>query len=413
MKIFHAADLHLGSTCSAFGGLAPSRPGEVLEAFRRVPDIVAEERVDAILFAGDLFDGPKPATEAMAAVRETLRRLVDLCIPVFMVPGTHDATTLRLDPYRELARGPRIVAQTGEERPGRPWPVVDERGRELVAKHSVYILAAPRFGEPVYVQTDSGPLYVYGIAYDPAECRDPLATFHRADGRGIHVALFHAAIDDDPGDDGPGDDDTTAEPGGASSLVTTRSALRELDVDYIALGGDHRHRTLGDLDDIPACYPGAFAACDVTESGPRGYVLADVDADGPPRIEHRSAGVAEVATVELDVTGCIDQDAIAASLSERVPDGMLPAVRLTGEPSFPLDEDAVAAVLAERFGHAHVTDDTRYYASGRLDELAGLDTVAGHVVRLGRQRIEAADGDEARVIAQHALRTALRALEVR
>lgn len=409
MKILHAADIHLGATCSAFGALERARAGEVLEAFRRIPDIAAEERVDAILFAGDVFDGPKPATETMAAMRETLRRLVDLCIPVFLVPGTHDATTLRLDPYRELARGPRIVAQTGEERPGRPWPVVDERGQQLAAKHSVYILAAPRFGEPVHVQTDSGPLYVYGVAYDPAECRDPLSTFRRADGRGAHVALFHAALVDSSADDSSADD---SEHGGASSLVTTSAALRELDVDYIALGGDHRHRTPGDLDDIPACYPGAFAACDFTESGPRGYVLAGVQPGEPPRIEHHSAGVAEVTTVELDVTACVDHDAVATTLAERVPAGMLPAVRLVGEPSFPLDEDAVAAVLAERYGHAQVTDETRFYASGRLDQLADLDTVAGHVVRLGRQRIEDADDDHARVVAQWALRSALRALEV-
>lgn len=401
MKILHAADLHLGATCSAFGSLAPSRAGEVLEAFRRVPDIAAEERLDAILFAGDLFDGPKPAPEAMAAVRDTLRRLVDLCIPVFLVPGTHDATTLRLDPYRELARGPRMVAQTGEERPGRPWPVVDERGQELAAKHSVYILAAPRFGEPVRVQTDAGPLYVYGVAYDPAECRDPLATFRRAEGRGVHVALFHATIDD-----------AGAPDAGASSLITTSAALRDLDVDYIALGGDHRHRTPGDLDDVPASYPGAFAACDFTESGPRGYVLAELQPGGPPRVEHRSAGVVEVTTLELDVTSCADHDAVAAALVGRVPDGTLPAVRLVGEPSFPLNEEAVEAMLAERYGHADVTDETRYYASGRLDELAELDTVAGHVVRLGRQRIEDADDDHGRVVAQWALRTALRALEV-
>lgn len=399
MKIFHAADVHLGATCSAFGGLARARGDEVLEAFRRVPDIAAEERVDAILFAGDLFDGPQPATETMAAVRETLRRLVDLCIPVFLVPGTHDATTLRLDPYRELARGPRVVAQTGEERPSRPWPVVDERGRELAAKHSVYILAAPRFAEPVHVQTDTGPLYVYGVAYDPAECRDPLSTFRRAEGRGVHVALFHAAIDG-------------ATDAGGSSLITSTEELRELEVDYIALGGDHRHRPPGDLDDIPACYPGSFAACDFRESGPRGYVLTELEPGVPPRVEHRSAGVVEVTPVELDVTACEDHDAVVATVSEKVPEGKLPEVRLLGEPSFPLDEDAVASMLTERYGHAQVTDETRYYASGRLDELADLDTVAGHVVRLGRQRIEDAVDEHARIVARRALRTALRALEV-
>jgi hypothetical protein len=99
-------------------------------------------------------------------------------------------------------------------------------------------------------------------------------------------------------------------------------------------------------------------------------------------------------------------------VAERVSGPTVPVVRLVGEPSFPLDAEVVRTELVERFGQARVIDRTRYYASERLDELAALDTVAGHVVRLGRDRIEAADGEEAREIARQALRTVLRGLEI-
>jgi len=401
MKLLHAADVHLGAGFSGFGDLARQRGADVLEAFRRLPDIAAEERVDAVLFAGDLFDGPQPGVETTAAVRDTLRRLVDLCIPVFMVPGNHDATTLRLDPYRELARGARVVVQTGKERPGRPWPVEDEKGLKLAEKHSVYILAAPRFGEPVRVETGSGPLHVYGISYDAAECRDPLATFRRAEGPGAHVALLHASVHD-------------AEHWRASgsSLVVTTDALAALEVDYIALGDHHRPRLPEDFDPIPACYPGSFAGCDLTETGPRGYVLASVDAGSTPQVEHRDAGVVPVAGVELDVSPLTDHVRISEAVARMVPPRSVPVARLVGEPSFPLDAEVVAAELAARYGHAQVVDETRYYASARLDELAGGDTVAGHVVRLGRERIAAAPDATARTVSQRALRVALRALGV-
>lgn len=401
MKILHTADVHLGATYSSFGNLAARRSSEVLDAFRRLPDTVAEERVDAVVFAGDLFDGPQPPTETMAAVRDVLRRLMDLCIPVFMIPGNHDATTLRLDPYRELARGSRVVVQTGVARPDRPWPVADEQGRRLAEKHSIYILAAPRFGEPVRVETDSGPLHVYGIAYDSAECRDPLATFKRVDGAGVHLAVLHASVHD-----------VDHWKASGNSLTTTTTELRALDVDYIALGDHHRPKLPEDFDDLPACYPGSFAACDLTETGPHGYVLATVSPGGDLRVEHRQSGIQEVAGVELDVSACADHVRIVETLARMLPPDAVPVVRLVGEPSFPLDADTVAAELSERYGHAQVSDETRYYASSRLDELAEMDTVAGHIVRLGRERIEEAPEGPKRVVAQRALRAALRALEV-
>lgn len=402
MKLLHLADVHLGASYSGFGDLAGQRAGEVMDAFRQIPEIAATERVDAVLFAGDLFDGPQPPTDTMAAVRETLRRLVvDLCMPVFMVPGNHDATTLRLDPYRELARGARVVVQTGEERPDRPWPVDDERGLRLAEKHSVYILAAPRFGAPIRVETGSGPLLVYGIAYDGAECRDPVPTFRRVDAPGAHVALLHASVHDAGHWKASG-----------SSLTTTTEALTGLDVDYLALGDHHRPRLPDDFGGLPACYPGSFAACDLTETGPRGYVVATLLPAEPPQVEHRDAGVTRPISLELDVSSHSDHVRIAESLAGMIPPRTVPVVRLVGEPSFPLDADVVATELCERYGHAHVLDETRYYASARLDELAEQDTVSGHVVRLGRERIEAAATADDRAVAQRALRVALRALEV-
>lgn len=401
MKILHLADVHLGAGYANFGDLARQRGEDVLEAFRRLPDITTEERADAVLFAGDLFDGPAPTPETLAAVRETLRRFVDLCVPVFMVPGNHDSTTLRLDPYRELARGSRIVVQTGEDRPDRPWPVDDERGLRLAEKHSAYILAAPRFGDPIRIETDAGPLHVYGVAYDSAESRDPLATFQRAAGGGVHVVLLHASVHD-----------ASHWQASGSSLTTTQSALTSLDVDYIALGDHHRPRMPEDFDGVPACYPGSFAACSLTETGPRGYVVATLAAGKPPRVEHRDIGVRQVAAVELDVSTHSDHVSIAETLAQMLPPRAVPVVKVMGEPSFPLDADLIAAELAERYGHAEVSDETRYYASSRLDELAKMDTVSGHVVRLGRERIEAAADPTARAVAQRALRAALRALEV-
>lgn len=402
MKLLHLADVHLGASYSGFGELAAERSARVLDAFRALPDVAAEERVDAVLFAGDLFDGPQPGPTVMAAVRDTLRRLVDeILVPVFMVPGNHDAITLRLDPYRELARGPRVLVQEGEARPERSWPLKDDEGRRLADKHSVYILAAPRFGDPVSVETDAGPLHVYGFAYDAAEHGSPLDSFRRTPAEGVHVALLHASVQDA--------DHWSSSP---DSLVVTTEALTDLDVDYIALGDHHAPRLPDEFSDLPACYPGSFAAMDLSETGPRGWVLASIEPGASPEVEHRESGVRGVAQVELDVSSLGSDVGVVESIAAQVPAPAVPVVHLVGEPSFPLDADRVAVELIERFGHASVLDETRFYGSGRLDELAEEDTVAGHVVRLGRRRVEEAQDEESLLVAQHALRVALRALGV-
>ena len=399
MKLLHLADLHLGASCSSFGALAPRRRGATLEAFRALPDLAVDRRVDAVLVAGDLFDGPTPDPDLLAAARDTLRRFVDACVPVFMVPGNHDAVTLKLNPYRELARAGRVVVQGAPA--DRRWPVADDAGRRLAEKHAAYILGRPEFREPVTVETDAGPLHVYGIAYDGAECRDPLATFRRADGPGVHVALLHAALHDAPHWGASG-----------NALVTNTDALSILDVDYIALGDYHRHRPPEEFAGPPACYPGSFAATDLTELGARGFVIVEIEPGETPRVEHVDAGLPPVVGVELDVTGCQHDVQVAEAAAREVRADAVPVVRLVGEPGFPLDADAIATELIERHGHAAVIDETRYYAADRLDELAERDTVVGHIVRLGRARFQQADDDGEREVAQRALRIALRAMGV-
>lgn len=401
MRLLHVADIHLGASHSAFGALAGGRARDVLDAFRRLPDTALEHRADAVLIAGDLFDGPQPQPEVLAAVRETLRRFIDACIPVFMVPGNHDAMTLKLNPYHELARAARVVMDEDRREPGREWAVQDEEGQRLAQKHRAYILARPEFGQPVSVDTEHGPLHVYGISYDAAESREPLSTFRRAEMDGVHVVLLHAAIHDAAHWQSSG-----------NALTMTPDALDTLEADYIALGDHHRHRPPEEFNGAPACYPGSFAALDLTESGPRGYVLVDLEPGQPPRVQHVPSGIRAVAALDLDVSTCEDDVEVAERAARAVPQDAIPVLRISGEPAFPLDADAITAELRERYGHALVVDDTRYFASQRLEELSGQDTVAGHVVRLGRERIAAAATPEDQEVAQRALRVALRALGV-
>ena len=371
MRLLHVADVHLGASLSAFGNAAEARRRAIVGAFRQLPQLATTHRADALLVAGDLFDGPEPGVAARAAAAEVFAELIDSGRPVFAVPGNHDSHHFQPNPYRDDLGGAQILLEAS-------------------------------MGEPASAETANGTLHVYGVAYDPAIGADPLEGFVRSSLPGTHVALLHGSIPSAP--------QWNASPNGFTLLP---DALRHLDVDYIALGDHHRYRDAGSFDGLPACYPGSFAAINLAEVGPRGVVLVELDDDAPPRTRLIPSGVEEVVDLgRLDVSDSNSALEIVQKVTEQLPQGGIPLVELVGIPRFPLDEVALTEALIGRFGHARVSDETRFVGSQRLDEIARQDTIAAHVVRLGRRRMEQAADERGRRVADRALRIALREMGV-
>lgn len=369
-RLLHVADVHLDAPLGGFGRDAEARRAETLDAFRALPDTAEEHGADAVVMAGDLFDRPRPTETTIIAVRETVRRLADRDIPVFAVPGNHDARALNPGLYAGALDGATVFE-------------------------------APRFGAPARVPVDGADLLIYGLAYDAAEEADPLSTFRRAgDEDALHVVLLHGSIPGAPHWEG------------GSSLPLPLDRLAALDVDYLALGDLHRFRGPDDLDGLPAAYPGSFAAVDFTETGRHGPLLVELETGGTPRIRRLSSGVREVGEpVRVDVSGCADDREVAEIVFGHCEADRYPVVTLEGEPGYPLDPDAVEAMLEERSGAAQVRDESRFFDPARLAEIARQNTIVGHVARLGLRRIEEAS-DEERPAIEQGLRIALRVMEV-
>jgi exonuclease SbcD len=103
-RFVHAADLHLDSP---FVGLAQVHPqlrealvSATFDSLRRLVDLCLASRVEFLLLAGDLFDGPRLSLKAQVRLRQELLRLSHAGIDTFIVWGNHDylATTgLSLD----------------------------------------------------------------------------------------------------------------------------------------------------------------------------------------------------------------------------------------------------------------------------------------------------------------------------
>ncbi len=84
MKFAHMSDLHIG------GWQEDTLRQVNMESFRRAIDICINEKVDFILFAGDIFNTSIPQIELLKETTSILKKLKENWIPVYTIAGSHD-----------------------------------------------------------------------------------------------------------------------------------------------------------------------------------------------------------------------------------------------------------------------------------------------------------------------------------
>lgn len=87
MRFIHTSDWHLGRVIH--GVHLTDDQSYLLQQFI---DIIQEEKPDAIIIAGDLYDRSIPPVEAVELLDDTFSRIIlDLKIPVIAIAGNHDS----------------------------------------------------------------------------------------------------------------------------------------------------------------------------------------------------------------------------------------------------------------------------------------------------------------------------------
>jgi len=113
MRILHTSDWHLGRS---FGpvSLAPHQ-----ERFcDLVIDIVADQRIDLVVVAGDIYDRAIAPVDSIELFRDTVRRLRSAGVIVAAISGNHDGAD-RVSPYDDLLDASGVIIRGGYEGVGR------------------------------------------------------------------------------------------------------------------------------------------------------------------------------------------------------------------------------------------------------------------------------------------------------
>jgi len=213
--VLHTSDCHLGSS--------PRRDEEA--AFERAIAYARDERVDALLIVGDLFDHVRVSDETLRWTAEQLDRVAS---PVVVIRGNHEV-------FEGRSVHERLMAVAGLDH---VYVIDDHDGR---------IVQIP--GTDVVVWGRAMPEHEPG--YRPfAGLPDPPA------GRWT-IATGHGLVLED------------ASSGRSSPIFP--SDLAAVTWDYVALGHVHAYREVRDHP-TPARYPGATA---VSRDGSPGAVLVE------------------------------------------------------------------------------------------------------------------------------------------
>ena len=100
-RVLHTSDWHLGRALHE-----ESLLGDQAWALDQLVALARDERPDAIVVAGDVYDRAVPPAEAVALLDDVLTRLAELRIPVVVIAGNHDSG-------ERLSFGSRLLAAQG------------------------------------------------------------------------------------------------------------------------------------------------------------------------------------------------------------------------------------------------------------------------------------------------------------
>src|SRR5271167_2138886 len=171
-RFVHTADIHLDSPLATLAlrdpELADLIGGATRKAFVALIDLCLSEQVDALLIAGDLYDGEQTSMKTARFLVDQLRRLHEAGVKTFVIRGNHDAES-------------RIT-------------------RELTLPESVKVFAGR--AEAVALTCGALEVAVHGVSFAHKHALESLLPKFRAPFPGrVNIGMLHTSLGGSPAHD--------------------------------------------------------------------------------------------------------------------------------------------------------------------------------------------------------------------
>lgn len=222
MKLLHISDLHIGKRVNGMSMVEDQR-----FVLHQIVSILREERVDAVLVAGDIYDKASPSAEAVTVFDAFISEVVSLGVRVIAIPGNHDSA-------ERIAYAQGLLSSQGVLFP----PVFDGKLEHVVLEDGVgeVVVWLLPFVKPGDVRRHFPELEI-GDDYTAA-VKAVLGTCE-VDVSKRNVIVAHQLVT--AGGDAPDRADDEIQLGGVDNVdVSVFDAF-----DYVALGHVHRPQRIG------------------------------------------------------------------------------------------------------------------------------------------------------------------------
>jgi DNA repair exonuclease SbcCD nuclease subunit len=263
-RFIHTADIHLDSPLRTLAlrnaelseliGLATRR------SFVRIIDLCLEEQVDALVIAGDLYDGDQTSMKTARFLAEQLARLHGAGIRAFIIRGNHDALS-------------KITT-------------------ELVMPDSVKLFGS--VAETIAIDRAPGrfPVAIHGLSFAKPQAPESLLRHYAVPVPDtVNIGIMHTSLGGSAGHD--------------LYAPCSVADLRQRGFRYWALGHIHKRSAVEDSSSA-IVMPGIPQGRDINEDGPKSVSLVTIRDDRSVVIEERHTAVAQFGRLVVDISRAND-----------------------------------------------------------------------------------------------------------
>ncbi len=222
-RFMHVADLHFGKELHGVELVKEDQPFWV----ERFLEAIDEEKPDAVVIAGDVYDTRNPDQEAILLFEHLIMELAKRELYVFIVPGNHDSH-VRLSIHTSLLEDKKIYIARNVEREIRH---ISTQGDTPVT----FWLLPYVYKKKVASLLDREDIETYDDALAA------LMAEQKVDTSGINVLVAHQNVIASSEDRPIAGGSETAIIGGVGEVLSARFE----DFDYVALGHIHRAQKVG------------------------------------------------------------------------------------------------------------------------------------------------------------------------
>lgn len=262
MKFLHTSDLHIGKIVNEFSMLEDQK--YILEQIR---SIAVDEKVDAVVIAGDVYDRSIPPTEAVQLLDEFLTSLLQAGIKVLMISGNHDSA-------ERVAFADRILEKQG-------LFIAGATDSDALTKK---VILEDEFGPVEFVLFPFVKPAVVGAREAAGAVENVLSTMPMTmDLATRRVMVTHFFVTGDGGElPELSDSETSVQVGGLDNVPSSFFAQ----YDYVALGHIHKPQRIGQMQVHYAGSPLKYSFSEV--KGNKSVNLVTMGVKGDINVEKRA-----------------------------------------------------------------------------------------------------------------------------